>query len=413
MGDDMISTQNDTRTDVIVDHAPVPTVSPKQEARAHPLRLPLAGGAVAAVSVTALWWAAAAPNSSAALAARGFPGLTDALGGFLNFYLPVADVSVNLVALVGLGFAVGCLSGLFGVGGGFLMTPLLMMFGIPAAQAAASSNCQMVGASSSGAIAHTRMGNVDVKLGLTLLLGGLVGGTAGVQIVTLLRTLGNFESWVKIVYVIVLGLVGSLMLGESTTALVKNWVYSIRRQTLIELVREGYTELQARLAPPEEPDYRPFQSLMARLPLQTTFHAAGMKASYIAPFALGLLVGVLTAIMGVGGGFIMLPALTYIFGVKTKLAVGTSLFQMVFTSINVTFLQAVSNGTVDITLALLLLVGSAVGAQVGAKLGRPLKGHQLRILLGLLVLAVTVKLILDLTLAPGTCIVLAELSGGE
>ncbi|MHB1414087.1 MAG: sulfite exporter TauE/SafE family protein [Chloroflexota bacterium] len=331
----------------------------------------------------------------------------------LHIYLPVADTSVNVLALVGLGFVVGCLSGLFGVGGGFLMTPLLIMLGIPAAQAAASDSCQIVGASSSGAVAHTRMGNVDIKLGLTLLVGGLVGGTIGVQIVSWLRSLGNFDCWIRIVYVLVLGTVGSLMLRESMGALVQNWIYSLRHQLMAKVTGEGYAELRPRLVAAEEPDYQPFESTFARLPLQTTFAKAELKASYLLPLALGLLVGVLTALMGVGGGFIMVPAMTYLLGVSTRVAIGTSLFQMVLTSINITYQQAVTNQTVDVVLAVLLLVGSAIGAQVGARFGKTLKGHQLRMLLGLLVLAVTVKLLLELTLPPETYMSLGQATGGH
>jgi len=362
------------------------------------------------------WWLVAAGVAGALGITATFVGadvLIRTLSSWSHVYLPTADVSVSLVVLIGLGFGVGCLSGLFGVGGGFLMTPLLMMIGIPAAPAVASDSCQIVGASCSGALAHRRMGNVDVKLGLTLLVGGLVGGTAGVQVVAALRALGSFDFWVKITYILVLGIVGTLMVRESVGTLIKNWVYGIRQQLLMELVREGYVELKTRLVSPEEPTRRPFRWLTDRLPLQTTFARAGMHASYLFPFGLGVLVGLLTAIMGVGGGFVMVPAMIYILGVDTKVAVGTSLFQMVFTSMNVTFQQALTNQTVDAVLALLLLVGSAAGAQVGARLGRSLKGHQLRILLGLLVLGVAAKLILEMTLPPGSYIDLSDATGGH
>jgi len=364
---------------------------------------------VAAIGLAVAWWLGA--NGRLA----GVELLASTLGSFSHIYLPVAGVSVNLFALVGLGFGVGCLSGLFGVGGGFLMTPLLMMIGIPPASAAASDSCQIIGASSSGVTAHMRMGNVDAKLGLTLLVGGILGGTVGVRLVAVLRAIGNFDCWMKIIYILVLGIVGALMLRESVTTLVKNWVYSIRQQTLLELVNEGYDELKVRLVAPAEEEvmHRPFASFADRLPFQTNFSKAGMRASYLFPLGLGLLVGLLTALMGVGGGFIMVPAMTYILGVSTKVAIGTSLFQMVFTSINVTYQQALTNGTVDAVLAMVLLIGSAVGAQVGAKLGRPLKGHQLRILLGLLVIAVTVKLIFELVLPPGTMISLTSAAGGH
>ena len=364
-----------------------------------------------------LRWLMAASVSACVVGATamivGVDTVIGMLGSRSHIYLPTADVSVSLPILVGLGFGVGCLSGLFGVGGGFLMTPLLMMIGIPAAPAVASDSCQIVGASCSGALAHQRMGHVDIKLGLTLLVGGLIGGTIGVQLVAVLRALGSFDFWVKIIYILVLGIVGTLMVRESVGTLIKNWVYGIRQQLLLELVNEGYVELKSRLGNVEESTQRPFRLLADRLPLQTTFARAGLRASYLFPFGLGLLVGLLTAIMGVGGGFIMVPAMIYILGVDTKIAVGTSLFQMVFTSINVTFQQAVANQSVDAVLAMLLLIGSAAGAQIGAKLGRPLKGHQLRILLGLLVLCVTIKLILDMILPPSSYITLLDAAGGH
>jgi len=388
-----------------------PTVDSKgaHKSRSRQLTRVLSGLALTIVVLAILRWA----GVEVPFLSKAFATFANTFGTFSHIYLPVAGVSVNLLILIGLGFGVGCLSGLFGVGGGFLMTPLLMMIGIPSAPAVASDSCQIVGASSSGAYAHMRMGNVDVKLGLTLLAGGIVGGTAGVQVVAMLRALGNFDCWVKITYVVVLGAIGVLMLRESVSTLIKNWVFSIRQRTLLELVDEGYVELKARLTAPEEVMHRPFRSLTDRLPGQTTFAKAGMQASYIFPFAIGLLVGLLTAVMGVGGGFILIPAMTYILGVNTKIAVGTSLFQMVFTSINVTFQQAVTNATVDAPLAMLLLVGSAIGAQVGARLGRPLKGHQLRIMLGLLVLAVTIKLLLELILPPAVWITLADVEGGH
>ncbi len=309
----------------------------------------------------------------------------------MEIYLPIAGMSINFFLVIGIGGLVGFLSGLFGVGGGFLLTPLMMMIGIPPAVAAASDSNQIVAAASSGAFAHWRLGNVDFKMGLVILAGGIAGGTIGVQLVKILRALGNFEFVMKVVYVLMLGLVGGAMFVES--------LRTIRRSR-----READT---CTIAVGE-----PKPGLFSRLPLKMHFHRSGLHASAIFPFSIGAIVGVMAALLGVGGGFIMVPAMIYIIGMPTIAAIGTDLFQIVLTSANVTLQQAFVNKTVDLLLALILLAGSTIGAQFGAMAGKRLKGEQIRILLAIIVLTLTVKLFLDLVLTPDDLVSLAPAKGG-
>jgi len=311
----------------------------------------------------------------------------------VEIYLPIAGMSINFFLVIGIGGLVGFLSGLFGVGGGFLLTPLMMMIGIPPAVAAASDSCQIVAAASSGAFAHWRLGNVDFKLGLVILLGGITGGTIGVQLVKVLRAIGNFEFVMKVVYVLMLGLVGGAMFVES--------LRTIRRS-------RGAGFDSAAVAPSEPK----LAQLFARLPLRMHFARSGLETSAIFPFSIGTIVGIMAALLGVGGGFIMVPAMIYIIGMPTIVAIGTDLFQIVITSANVTLQQAIVNRTVDLLLALILLAGSTIGAQFGALAGKRLKGEQIRILLAIIVLSLTVKLFLDLVLTPADLVSLAPAKGG-
>lgn len=306
----------------------------------------------------------------------------------MYLYLPVALTSINVLIPVGLGLAVGLLSGLFGVGGGFLMTPLLIMFGIPATVAAATDSNQIVAASTSGTYAHWRVGNVDFKMGLYLLAGGLLGGLGGVQLIKALQAAGNADFVIKITYVLMLGLVGSYMLFEGLACL--------RRK------RDG--------AAPAAVGENAVTRLLGALPLQTRFEKSGVTHSALLPLVFGGFVGVLAAVMGVGGGFLMVPVMVYVLRMPMHVVVGTSLFQILFNCIEVTFLQATTNHNVDFILAVLLLLGSTVGAQVGAVFGRKLKGEQLKVILASIVLAVTVKMVFELTLPPA--LLLAQ-SGGH
>ncbi len=305
----------------------------------------------------------------------------------LHLYLPIAGNSVNVLLVFGLGGLVGILSGIFGVGGGFLMTPLLIMIGIPPTVAAASDSNQIVGASTSGTLAHYKMGNVDFKMGILLLIGGVTGGTVGVQIIKVLRQMGNADFLIKITYVLMLGFVGSYMFIESLQALRK-------------------TETHA-AAPKKESKYA---QLIGILPLQTDFEKSGIRLSVLMPLVLGVFVGILAAIMGVGGGFIMVPVMVYLLRMPMHVVVGTSLFQILFTCVDVTIMQSYSNHTVDFVLALILLLGSTLGAQFGAKISKKLKGDQLKILLASLVLIVMVKMLLDLLLTPN---IMLALKGGH
>lgn len=297
----------------------------------------------------------------------------------LYMYLPIAQHTVMLPVVVGLGFLVGLLSGLFGVGGGFLMTPLLIMIGIPPTVAAASDSNQIIAASTSGCFAHYRLGNVDFKMGTYLLIGGVIGGTGGVQLIKLLRQMGNADFLIKITYVIMLGGVGSYMFWESLQSL------------------RSVKKTSAGTAKKKESAYA---RLIRRLPYQTRFERSGIVLSPIVPLFLGTLVGILAAIMGVGGGFIMVPVMVYLLRMPMHVVVGTSLFQILFTCINVTVMQAYSNRTVDFLLALLMLIGSTIGAQLGTKLSKKLNADQLKILLASIVLVVMVQMLVGLLLAP-------------
>ena len=310
----------------------------------------------------------------------------------MNIYLPIAHMSVNIFLLVGLGGLVGFLSGLFGVGGGFLLTPLLIFAGIPPMVAAASDSNQIVAGAASGAYAHSRMGNVDFKMGIILLLGGITGGSIGVQIIKVLAVLGQVDFVIKLIYVVILGLIGGFMFIESLTAL---------RRTRAVPENDFFVE-------PRESALR---KLAARLPLQMTFEKSHMTTSAIFPFFLGAAVGLLAAIMGVGGGFIMVPAMIYILGMPTIVAIGTDLFQIVLTCINVTIQQAIRNYTVDLVLVVVLFFGSTIGAQIGARVGRRLRGEQLRILLAIIVLVVMIKMVYDLVVTPDNVIGLARGGG--
>lgn len=305
----------------------------------------------------------------------------------MYLYLPVALTSINVFIPVGLGLAVGLLSGLFGVGGGFLMTPLLIMFGIPSTVAAATDSNQIVAASTSGTYAHWKVGNVDFKMGLYLLIGGFIGGLGGVQAIKVLRATGNADFVIKMTYVLMLGIVGTYMFIESLSSMRKN-----KKEEAKEARESG------------------FGRFLRSLPLQTHFEKSGVTHSLLLPLIFGGFVGVLAAVMGVGGGFLMVPVMVYILRMPMHVVVGTSLFQILFNCIEVTFLQAYTNHNVDFILAVLLLLGSTVGAQVGAVFGRKLKGEHLKVILAVIVLAVTVKIIFELTLSPS---ILLSQAGGH
>lgn len=293
----------------------------------------------------------------------------------MQIYLPIAEVSVNAFLLLGLGGIVGLLSGLFGVGGGFLITPLLFFIGIPPTVAVATGANQVVASSVSGVLAQFKRKAVDVPMGVVLLIGGLIGSAAGIWLFNLLTRLGQIDLAVQLAYVVFLGSIGLLMLAESLRAM--------RR------ARTG-----------AKPGKRHQHGWVHKLPFKLKFRASGLYISVIPPALVGMSVGVLAAIMGVGGGFIMVPAMIYLLGMPTKVVIGTSLFQILFVSAFTTMMHAITNQSVDVMLALLLIIGGVVGAQIGSQLGGRLKAEQLRSLLALLVLLVAIKLGLDLLIRP-------------
>lgn len=310
----------------------------------------------------------------------------------MQIYLPIAEISVNLFLLLGLGIGVGFLSGMFGVGGGFLMTPVLIFIGIPPAVAVSTEANQIVASSASGALAHFRRKSLDVKMGLVLLIGGVAGSTSGVFLFSVLQRQGQIDLVISLCYVGFLGIIGGLMFIESVVA--------IRRRG--RALRSG-----APLAPK-----RRKRTWIDALPLKTRFPVSGLYMSVIPPIAIGFLVGTLAAIMGVGGGFVMVPAMIYILRMPTSVVVGTSLFQILFVTALTTFLQAAQNQTVDIVLAALLIVGGVVGAQLGARAGTKVKAEELRAALALMVLGVCAKLGFDLVARPADLYEIIE-AGGE
>jgi uncharacterized protein len=294
----------------------------------------------------------------------------------MQIYLPIAEVSVDAFVILGLGGAVGFLSGLFGAGGAFLLTPLLIFLGVPPPVAVGSVANELIAASVSGAMAHWRRKNVDFRMGGVLLAGGLLGSGFGVWLFGILRKLGQIDLTISVSYVLFLGTIGVFMLMESVRAIMRH----------------------LNKAPParrmRHPDW------VRALPLKLRFQKSRLYISALLPFGIGFFVGILSAIMGVGGGFVLIPAMIYLLGMPTAVVAGTSLFQIIFVSANVTFLQAVSHQTVDIVLAAILLIGAVVGAQYGTRFGARLPAAQLRGLLALMVLAVCGKLLFDLVVRP-------------
>jgi len=295
----------------------------------------------------------------------------------MEFHLPIADITVSVVLILAIGWGVGFLSGLFGVGGGFLMTPLLMFVGVPPAVAVGTGANQIVATSISGTLAHWRRGNVDFKMGFVLLIGGALGSVAGTALFTLLKAVGKVELMISLCYVVFLGGIGSMMFVEGLRAVLA------RRRSKDSLRRKLHQH-----------------GWMHGLPLKMRFRRSKLYISALLPAGVGFMVGVLAAIMGVGGGFIMVPAMIYLLGMPTSVVVGTSLFQILFVAGNVTLLQAYYNQTVDFPLAMLLVLGSVIGAQWGARIGAKLPSEELRALLALVVLAVAIKLGWDLTTVP-------------
>jgi|TARA_B100001939_G_scaffold75744_2_gene63797 hypothetical protein len=284
----------------------------------------------------------------------------------MTFYLPIAEIEINLLVILFFGFVVGFMSGLFGVGGGFLMTPLLIFMGIPPSTAVGTESVQILGSSVSGAIAHSRKKNIDYEIGIFLLIGGIFGSTVGVILFNFLKESGNIDLIINILYVIFLSIIGILMLIESTISLVKE-----EKQIVKKKKKRNFL------------DY---------LPLKLKFRHSGIYISIILPISVGIITGFLASLMGVGGGFIMVPAMIYLFRMGTVSAIGTSLFQIVFVTLNSSILQATYNLSVDLILAIFLLIGGVIGAQYGSKFTSRFKGEQLRVLLALIVILVCIKM---------------------
>lgn len=308
----------------------------------------------------------------------------------MDIYLPIAESSQNIVVLLAAGGFVGFLAGAFGVGGGFLLTPLLLFLGIPAPVAVASGANQVVGASVSGVIGHWKRDNVDVKMGLVLVVGGFVGSSLGVMLFRWLRDLGYIDVTIGIAYVLLLGIVGLFMLFESAKILIGK--------------RTGKSPHRPRAGSKHN-------TWIDKLPWKMRFRKSRLYISIILPLAVGFVVGLLSAIMGVGGGFIMVPAMIYLLGMPTQVVVGTSLFQVIFVTANVTLLQAVQNRTVDVVLAMLLLVGGVAGAQFGVRIGSRLPAERLRLFLALMVLAVGGKVLYDLAAMPEDLFSITQIRG--
>ena len=295
----------------------------------------------------------------------------------MSIYLPIAEMNVNIFLIVFIGMVVGALSGLFGVGGGFLMTPLLIFLGIPPVVAVGSEAPHVLASSVSGVIAHWRKKNVDFKMGFFLLSGGVIGSTLGVNLFKLLKTYGQIDIVIQFLFIIFLGFIGMSMAFESAKTTIKNY----RTTSAIR------TKLHQ-------------HSWIHGLPFKLRFHRSKLYISAIPPILIGFFVGVLSAMMGVGGGFIMIPAMVYILGMSTNVVVGTSLFQIIFVTANSTFFQSYLNQTVDIVLSALMILGGVIGAQIGVRIGSQLKAEYLRGILAILVLLVCAKILTDLILTP-------------
>jgi len=307
----------------------------------------------------------------------------------MPLYLPIAELSMDVFLVVGMGAVVGFLSGMFGVGGGFLMTPILIFAGVPPAVAVATESNEITAASVSGALAHWRRQGIDVKMGSVLIVGGAIGSFFGAQVFTYLKSLGQVDLMISLAYVVFLGSVGGLMFWESVRAILRQ--------------HRGYI-------PPKVSREDRHKAWIHMLPFKMRFRKSKLYISALLPLLIGMLVGVLAAIMGVGGGFIMVPAMIYILGMPTNVVVGTSLFQIIFVTALTTIFHSVNTQTVDIFLAVLLLFGAVIGAQVGARVGFKLKGEHLRALLAMMVLLVCIKMGFGLVVEPDELFSVAEVS---
>ncbi len=293
----------------------------------------------------------------------------------MQTYLPIAEIPVDVLLVFGMALAVGFVSGMFGIGGGFLMTPLLIFIGIPTAVAVASEAPQIAASAFTGVLAYRRRQAIDFRLGLVLLGGGVVGAGLGVWFFNVMSAAGQLDAIIAVSYVVVLGAIGGLMLVESVRSLMRGEASS----------------------PPRRAGGR---SMIAGLPLKMRFRRSMIHVSVLPLIALGAGIGFIGAVLGIGGGFLLVPVLVYVFRVPTAVVVGTSLFQILVTMLAATLLHAITNASVDIVLAALLMLGGSIGAQFGVRVGQKMRGVQLRLLLALLLLAVGARFLADLTVRP-------------
>ena len=305
----------------------------------------------------------------------------------MEIYLPIAEIPVNFVLILLLGFFTGALAGMFGIGGGFLATPFLMFIGISPAIAVSTSANQIVASSASGLLAHLRKGSVDIKMGIFLMIGGFIGSTFGVSIFNSLQKSGHIDLVVGMTYIIFLGSIGTLMMIDSVKAIMKK-KYEISFD-------EDSSEIKSKKV-----FLNKFIEKIDSLPFKAYFPKSEIEISILAPIILSIAIGILVALMGIGGGFLMIPAMIYILRMPSNVVVGTSLFQIIFTAANTTFLQAFRSHTVDIILALLMIVSSSIGAQIGTHTGYKLDADKMRSLLALLILGVCLKMFLNLFTRP-------------
>lgn len=295
----------------------------------------------------------------------------------MDLYLPIANLPVNMVVIIGLGGLVGLLSGMFGVGGGFLTTPLLIFYGIPPTVAAASAATQVTGTSVSGVISHLSRDTVDVRMGLVMVVGGILGAIIGAGLFSLLQSIGQMDTAISLLYVLMLGSIGAMMAWESV-------------QTLIQMKTGARPSARKRRHHP----------LVAALPMRWRFYKSGLYISPLAPLLLGMTTGIMTMLLGVGGGFILVPAMLYLLGMTTQVVIGTSLFQVLFVTMATTLVHSVTTKAVDFVLALLLLIGSVVGAQIGTRVSRKVQPEYLRVILAAIVLIVAIRMAVGLGWRP-------------
>ena len=306
----------------------------------------------------------------------------------MQVYLPVAEMTINVALLLAMGLAVGVLSGLFGIGGGFIVTPMLIFLGVPASIAVGTGAAQVAASSVSGTITHWTRRTIDVKMGLILLLGGVVGSFLGVLMQRWLKAIGQLELFTSFVYVVLLGTIGTLMLIESIEAVRRGRIAGLSKGGSISPLASGSAVRSSH------------HNWIQRLPLKQRFPISKLYISAIPPILLGVLVGWLTAIMGVGGGFLLVPALIYLLKMPTRIVIGTSVFQIMFVTALTTVLQSWQNQSVDLMLGAPLMIGGVIGAQYGVRLGQRLQAEQLRVFLALLVLGVGIRMMIELAVPP-------------